>query len=109
MRRLKSVPLHRGSFSSRMAQRLPCSLPARSAICYDSGMRKTASFAIAFLSSALVFAGRAAAQSTNGSLEFYARITPTGARAEPVRQFTFYILTKSYADIVKEEEAKDPA
>ena len=71
-------------------------------------MRKTASFAIALQLSALVFAGRAAAQSANGSLEFYARITPTGARAEPVRQFTFYILTKSYGDIVKEEEAKDP-
>jgi len=71
-------------------------------------MRKTASFAIAILLSALVFAGRAAAQSTAGSLEFYARITPTGARAEPVRQFTFYILKKSYGDIVKEEEAKDP-
>src|SRR5713101_6361449 len=37
-----------------------------------------------------------------------ARITPTGARPEPVRQFTFYILTKSYADIVKEVEEKDP-
>ena len=71
-------------------------------------MRKTASFAIALLFSTLVFAGRAAAQSTAGWLEFYARITPTGARAEPVRQFTFYILTKSYGDIVKEEEAKDP-
>jgi len=43
-----------------------------------------------------------------GALEFSARITPTAARAEPVRQFTFYILTKSYTDIVKEAEERDP-
>jgi hypothetical protein len=36
-----------------------------------------------------------------------ARITPTAARPEPVRQFTFYILTKSYMEIVKEVEEKD--
>ena len=43
-----------------------------------------------------------------GALEFSARITPTAARAEPVRQFTFFILTKSYTEIVKEAEEKDP-
>lgn len=43
-----------------------------------------------------------------GTLEFSARITPTAARPEPVRQFTFYILTKSYTEIVKEAEEKDP-
>jgi hypothetical protein len=42
-----------------------------------------------------------------GSLDFAARITPTAARPEPVRQFTFYILTKSYAEIVKEVEAEN--
>lgn len=55
--------------------------------------------------------GRAAKVGTGtgaGSLEFSARITPTAARAEPVRQFTFYILTKSYTEIVKEAEEKDP-
>jgi hypothetical protein len=50
----------------------------------------------------------ALAQTATGSLEFTAHITPTAARPEPVRQFTFYILTKSYADIVKEIEEKDP-
>lgn len=44
---------------------------------------------------------------TTGALEFSARITPTAARPEPVRQFTFYILTKSYADVSKEVEAGD--
>jgi len=36
-----------------------------------------------------------------------ARVTPTAARPEPVRQFTFYILTKSYVEIAKEVEAQD--
>lgn len=47
------------------------------------------------------------AQGSTGALEFTARITPTAARPEPVRQFTFYILTKSYVEIAKEVEAKD--
>jgi hypothetical protein len=51
-----------------------------------------------------VCAAPAWAQGAAGSLDFVARITPTAARPEPVRQFTFYVLTKSYADIVKEVE-----
>src|SRR5258707_5590190 len=57
----------------------------------------------------LSIAACAYAQTDAGGLELIARITPTGARAEPVRQFTFYILTKSYSEIVKEVEEKDPA
>jgi hypothetical protein len=48
-------------------------------------------------------------QSASGTLEFAARITPTAARPEPVRQFTFYVLTKSYAEIVKDVEAQNTA
>lgn len=48
-----------------------------------------------------------AAQHTTGSLDITAHITPTGARPEPVRQFTFYVLTKSYADITVEVEQQD--
>jgi hypothetical protein len=48
-----------------------------------------------------------AAQGGTGAVDLAARITPTGARQEPVRQFTFYILTKSYAEIVKEVEDQD--
>jgi len=44
-----------------------------------------------------------------GSLDFVARITPSAARPEPVRQFTFYLLTKSYAEIIKEVEAQNEA
>ena len=47
------------------------------------------------------------AQSATGSLDFAARITPTAARPEPVRQFTFYVLTKSYTEIVKEVEGEN--
>lgn len=60
----------------------------------------------------LLFALRptaANAQSTNGTLAFTARITPTAARPEPVRQFTFYLLTKSYGDVVKEVEEQSAA
>jgi hypothetical protein len=42
-----------------------------------------------------------------GAIDLSARITPTGARPEPVRQFDFYVLTRSYADVVKEIEDQD--
>ena len=58
-------------------------------------------FALALL------AANASAQSDTGRLDFTARIAPTAARPEPVRQFTFYVLTKSYADIVKEVEEQN--
>lgn len=48
----------------------------------------------------------ASAQSSLGSLDFSARISPSAARPEPVRQFTFYVLTKSYAEVVREVEAQ---
>jgi hypothetical protein len=55
----------------------------------------------------LLLASLLAAQSGTGSIDVTARVTPTGARPEPVRQFTFYVLTKSYADIIKEVEGQD--
>jgi hypothetical protein len=71
-------------------------------------MRKAAIFTLGLVSCAFLFVSAIAAQSVTGTLEFSARITPTAARPEPVRQFTFYILTKSYTEIVKEVEEKDP-
>src|SRR5262245_14666900 len=50
----------------------------------------------------LAFRGVVRAQDAPGALEFTARVTPTAARAEPVREFTFYLLTKSYREIVRE-------
>src|SRR5215470_13441054 len=51
--------------------------------------------------------GRASAQNPNGALDFTARVTPTAAKPEPVRDFTFYVLTKSYDEIVKEIDERD--
>jgi hypothetical protein len=70
-------------------------------------MRRALRGFIFVLSCACFLAGAAWAQSASGSLDFAARITPTAARPEPVRQFTFYVLTKSYAEVVKEVEAEN--
>ncbi len=48
-----------------------------------------------------------AAQASTGSLDLTAQVTPTGAQAEPVRQFMLYILTRSYADVIKEVSGLD--
>jgi hypothetical protein len=76
--------------------------------CYDFGMRKAALITLFVALWAFALARETRAQNDSGALEFTARITPTGGRPEPVRQFTFYVLTKSYSDIVKEVEEKDP-
>src|SRR5712671_141627 len=70
-------------------------------------MHKTLRTLFAMLCAAACVTSAAWAQSTAGSLELAARISPTAARPEPVRQFTFYVLTKSYAEIVKEVEAEN--
>jgi hypothetical protein len=54
-----------------------------------------------------LFSRVSAAQNPSGSLDLTARVTPTGARPEPVRQFTFYVLTRSYADVSKEAAGQD--
>ncbi len=76
------------------------------AICYDEAMRNTL-LAVGFLLCSLIAGGTASAQAGNGALDLMARITPTAARPEPVRQFTFYVLTKSYEDITKDVESSD--
>jgi hypothetical protein len=68
---------------------------------------KKASPLIFVLLCSLCAARAASAQNANGSLDFIARVSPTAARPEPVRQFTFYVLTKSYTDICKDVEAQD--
>src|SRR5713226_2209482 len=71
-------------------------------------MRKAVVFTICVATFAFSFVNEARAQSDAGAVEIIARITPTAARPEPVRQFTFYLLTRIYSDIVKEVEDKDP-
>ena len=70
-------------------------------------MRKAAIFVLGIALCAFAFVTAALAQTDTGTLDLTARITPTAARPEPVRQFTFYVLTKSYAEIVKEIEEKE--
>jgi hypothetical protein len=70
-------------------------------------MRKTVR--IVLCGGALLMLGAAArAQSGTGAIEVFARISPTGGKPEPVRQFSLYVLTKSYAEIVKEVGGQDP-
>ncbi len=56
-------------------------------------------------------AAGASAQSPagTGALEFSAYVSPTAAKPEPVRDFTFYVLTKSFEEIKKEIETKNGA
>jgi hypothetical protein len=54
----------------------------------------------------LILADRAQAQNSEGTgtLEFVALVSPSEAKPEPVREFTFYVLTKSFDDIKHEIE-----
>src|ERR1700730_14638003 len=70
-------------------------------------MRTATGISWAILAVLACFAHSASAQNSPATLDITARITPTAARPEPVRQFMFYILTKSYADIAKEVEERD--
>jgi len=72
-------------------------------------MRKTSTGALFVSLVAFGFSVISSAQSApdTGFLQFTARITPTAGRPEPVRQFTFFILSKSYADVSKEVEGGD--
>ena len=67
-------------------------------------MRKLCLLAGIFL---LAAACRVNAQAGAGAVEFTAKVTPTAAKAEPARDFTFYLLTKSYGDIVKDLDDRD--
>ena len=55
----------------------------------------------------LMAGSSARAQVGTGALEITAKVTPTAAKAEPVRDFTFYLLTKSYREIVKDLDERD--
>src|SRR5271170_6020350 len=70
-------------------------------------MRRATGISLAFLAGWVCFAHAARAQNSAASLDITARVSPTSARPEPVRQITLYILTKSYADIAKEVEDTD--
>jgi len=66
-------------------------------------LRHSAILSLLFCAAAL-----ASAQTRPGAIDISVHITPTGGRPEPIRQFTLYVLTRSYADVVKEVSAADP-
>src|SRR6202012_4447883 len=70
-------------------------------------MRRAICISLATAAVLACFGQATRAKNSPGTLDITARITPTQARPEPVRQFTFYILTKSYEDIAKDVEAND--
>jgi hypothetical protein len=74
-----------------------------------SFMCKKSPLCLALLLGCFTAVRPAVSQSANGAIDLAARITPTEARPEPVRQFTFYVLTKSYAEITKDVEAQEVA
>jgi hypothetical protein len=71
-------------------------------------MRNASPLCLAVLLCYLGSPGPATPQGAAGSVDLSARISPSMARPEPVRQFTFYVLTKSYVEIAKDVEAQDP-
>jgi len=56
---------------------------------------------------AIAFAATAQEQPGTGTLEFTAYVSPSAAKPEPVRNFTFYVLTKSFEEIKREIEEKN--
>jgi hypothetical protein len=74
--------------------------------CYDEVMGKLNRVLFAALATCAFFAEYVQAQNSEGTgtLEFAALVSPSGAKPEPVREFTFYVLTKSFDDIKHEIE-----
>src|SRR5579872_1778326 len=80
-------------------------------ICYDRRMKHI--FVLAGLTIGLTagaaFPALAQTQAPTGTIEFEARVKPTGGQPEPVRQISFYALRRSLADIRAEAERSVPA
>jgi|SRR5579872_6669889 len=71
-----------------------------------SGMNSFTRISILLFAALAAIATPAAAQ--NGSIEFVARVAPSGGVQEPVRGFPFFLLSKSFVQISKEVDAADP-
>src|SRR5262249_39529921 len=64
-------------------------------------------FLAVFLLGGLLVTTQAFGQDTGGGIDLTARVWPTAARPEPVRQVTFYVLTKSYGEILQDVETQE--
>src|ERR1700676_3920421 len=66
-------------------------------------------FSLFLLAGAIFFAGlNGMAQAPAAAIEFIASAKPSAARAEPVREMSFYLLRESLVDIRKEAEQAEP-
>src|SRR5262245_33120282 len=76
-----------------------------------NSMRKLRKIALSSILASALVAGTASAQAApgTGSLEFAAYVSPTAAKPEPVRDFTFYVLTRSFEEIKHEVEESNGA
>jgi len=71
-------------------------------------MRNTLRLSLLVCFCFLLLAGRSFAQRKTGTLDISAHLAPSGAKPEPVRQLTLYVLTESYADVCKEISTQFP-
>ena len=86
--------------------------PPHDAVCYDAVMRYLARISLAAAMGLIWNLSQAGewpqGGADTGSIEFVARATPTGGRAESVMRLPFYLLRKSYAEIKKEAQESEP-
>jgi hypothetical protein len=72
-------------------------------------VRAVAAFcASAMIAGGLAIAGAPVARGQAASIEFVVQVTPAGGTAEPVRGFTFYLLSKSFFEIQQEVDSSVP-
>jgi hypothetical protein len=73
-----------------------------------NGMKRLATLAFFALLALIAIAPCVLAQTSTGTVEFVARITPASGVEEPVRGMPFYLLSRSFQDIGKEAAANYP-
>ena len=73
-----------------------------------NGMKRLAILAFFPLLALIAIVPGALAQTSTGTVEFVARITPASGVEEPVRGMPFYLLSRSFQDIGKEADANYP-
>ena len=73
-----------------------------------NGMKRIAILAFPPLLALIAIAPCVLAQTSTGTVEFVARITPASGVEEPVRGMPFYLLSRSFQDIGKEAAANYP-
>jgi len=73
-----------------------------------NGMKRLATLAFFALLALIAIAPCVLAQTSTGTVEFVARITPASGVEEPVRGMPFYLLSRSFQDIGREAAANYP-